>query len=167
MQRVPSLVTTEAERDSASLGGIVVGFGLDAQQTGGVCSTLELLVEPHQLATPHLHTREDEFLYVIDGSVGVRVGDDEFELPAGATIFKPRGIAHTYWNASDERAKLLMGVVPGGWEGFFRELGQLRIDEGEAAAGKTPALGERYGASFRMDWVADLESRHDVRLRGR
>lgn len=56
---------------------------------------------------PHNHTREDECSLVLDGTVGVRVGDSVLEAGRGAYLVKPRGTPHAMWNAGREPAKVL------------------------------------------------------------
>ena len=73
-------------------------------------------------ATPlHGHEREDEAFYVLQGGLSVRMGDEEFEAPAGSFTFQPRGIPHTF-SSSSASARVLLLVVPSGLEGYLRSL---------------------------------------------
>ena len=69
----------------------------------------------------HVHEREDEAFYVLEGGLSVRMGDEEFEAPAGSFAFLPRGIPHTF-RSSNDGARVLLLVVPSGLEGYFRAL---------------------------------------------
>jgi quercetin dioxygenase-like cupin family protein len=69
-------------------------------------SICETTAEPGRLIPPHLHDTEDEFSYVIEGRIGVLIGDDEYLAEAGSWVVKPRGIPHTYWNPGPRRARL-------------------------------------------------------------
>jgi mannose-6-phosphate isomerase-like protein (cupin superfamily) len=53
---------------------------------------------------PHVHTDLDELMYVHEGIVNVMVGDEVYEVKAGGWHFRPHGIIHTFWNASDKPA---------------------------------------------------------------
>ena len=53
---------------------------------------------PRYIAPLHLHHRDDEAWYVLEGTLRVRVGEQVVEAHAGAAVFVPRGTAHTYWN---------------------------------------------------------------------
>src|SRR5262245_44738289 len=53
---------------------------------------------PRLIAPLHVHFRDDEAWYVLEGTLRVRVGEDEVEAHAGSAVFVPRGTAHTYWN---------------------------------------------------------------------
>jgi mannose-6-phosphate isomerase-like protein (cupin superfamily) len=63
---------------------------------------------PRLIAPRHLHRRDDEAWYVLEGVLRVQVGADELEARAGAAVFVPRGTPHTYWNPSRERTRYLL-----------------------------------------------------------
>ena len=149
---------------SLQLGGVGVVFKLDAADTGGAFSVFEHPIAPGILVFPHVHTREDEYSYVVEGTVGARVGDEVFEASAGSCLVKPRGIPHTLWNSTSSTARVLAIVSPGGFERYFEELAAI------FAAGVPPdmhavaALVEGYGLKPQLDWVPQLEQAHGVTL---
>src|SRR6266481_9320131 len=53
---------------------------------------------PRLIAPLHVHHRDDEAWYVLEGALVVQVGNDQVEARAGAAVFVPRGTLHTYWN---------------------------------------------------------------------
>ena len=53
------------------------------------------------------------------------VGDKKFVAKKGATIFAPRGIAHTYRYLGQTPGRLMCVITPSGFEGFFEEIGAL------------------------------------------
>ncbi|RRR99379.1 cupin domain-containing protein [Glycomyces terrestris] len=55
---------------------------------------------------------EDEAWYVLEGVLGVRIGDEEVEVPAGGAAIVPGGTAHTYWNPRPEPARYLLVMGP-------------------------------------------------------
>src|SRR5882724_8462933 len=63
---------------------------------------------PRLIAPPHLHHRDDEAWYVLEGTLHVRVGDDTVEVPAGSSVFVRRGTPHTYWNPDPGRVRYLL-----------------------------------------------------------
>lgn len=78
------------------------------------------------LATPHhLHEREEEGFYVVDGEVTLNIGEDSIKAAPGTFAFVPRGVPHGFRFDSAE-AKLLLLLTPGaaGHEGLFREIGE-------------------------------------------
>jgi quercetin dioxygenase-like cupin family protein len=95
----------------------------EGEDTGGQLTVYEILFPPDSGPPLHVHEREDEAFYVIEGSLSVRMGDEVFEAPAGSFMFQPRGIPHTF-RSSSEGARALLFVVPSGFEGFFHALGR-------------------------------------------
>jgi len=96
-------------------------------------------LEPGAFAPPHTHSREDEFSYVLEGTVGVKLGDEEFLVTKGSYIVKPRGIPHSFWNPGPEPARLLEIIAPAGFEHHFIQLAALVNKNGppdEEAIGK-------------------------------
>ena len=71
----------------------------------------------------HLHHDQDEWIYVIDGELGVVIGDDRLRLTAGASVFIPRKTAHLWTCMDGRRAKIINMYQPAGkMEQFFREV---------------------------------------------
>lgn len=60
------------------------------------------------VAPPHVHHRDDEAWYVLEGELCVRRGDEVIEAGAGSAVFVARGTPHTYWNPSPQRARYLL-----------------------------------------------------------
>ena len=86
----------------------------------------------------HVHDREDECFYVLEGELSVRCGGDAFAAAAGGFVFLPRGRPHRFW-AVDRPARLLLIAVPGGIEDYFREINTASTD------GERRRIGEHYG----------------------
>jgi uncharacterized cupin superfamily protein len=87
----------------------------------------------------HTHANEDEYTYVLEGRVGLQLGDEVIEAGPGDLVFKPRGVAHAFWNAGDEPARMLEIISPAGFENYFRELAPLLAapERDEAAMGES------------------------------
>ena len=64
--------------------------------------------EPGPVAPLHVHHEDDEAWYVVEGELGVRVGDEDVFVPAGGAVLVPRGTPHTYWNARPEPARYVL-----------------------------------------------------------
>ena len=81
--------------------GLGVRFMIDAE-TGGGFSLVEHPIDPRTLAAPmHRHANEDEYSCVVEGRVGVQLGDEVLEAGPGDLVFKPRGQWHAFWNPGD------------------------------------------------------------------
>jgi mannose-6-phosphate isomerase-like protein (cupin superfamily) len=102
------------------------------ESTGGGLLLFENLTAPGGGPPPHIHTREDEFFLVLDGTFEVRIGDDLHTLGRGGHAYVPRGTVHNFRNTGEIPSRMLVGFTPGGIEGFFRESGRPAIDDGPA-----------------------------------
>ena len=124
-------------------------------------SLVEHPIAPHTLAGPsHVHEREDEYSYVLEGEVGFEVGDDVFSAGPGQLVAKPRSIWHAFWNAGDEPVRFLETIAPAGFEEYFFELAGPFNSGDEAGMG---AVLGRYALDLRMETVPELVEQHGLR----
>src|SRR5205809_2269916 len=146
------------------LGSIGVRFMIDGSEAGEHFSLVEHPMSPRALAAPlHLHTREDEYSFVLQGRMGALLGDEVVEAGPGDLVFKPRNQWHTFWNAGDEPCRILEIISPAGFERFFREL----VDMGGVAQADAEAfaqLRERYGLEMQPETVPELLERFGLRM---
>jgi mannose-6-phosphate isomerase-like protein (cupin superfamily) len=146
------------------LGSSGVRFMIDGSEAGERFSLVEHPMSPRALAAPlHLHTREDEYSFVLEGRMGALLGDDVVEAGPGDLVFKPRNQWHTFWNAGDEPCRILEIISPAGFERFFEELsdlgGALKADPEKLAE-----LNVRYGLEMQPESVPDLLERFGLRI---
>src|ERR671915_372698 len=155
----PVRIVGPTDASEGFLGSIGVRFMIDGSEAGDRVSLVEHAMSPRALAAPlHLHTREDEYSFVLEGRMGALLGDEVVEAGPGDLVFKPRNQWHTFWNAGDEPCRILEIISPAGFERFFRELvdmGGVAQADGEALA----QLAERYGLEMRPETVPDLLER--------
>lgn len=100
------------------------------EETGDRFALIETVEEPGTEPPRHLHHREDETLYVIEGSLSVWVAGRWVEAPVGTAVFLPRGLEHAFV-AATERARVLSFFTPAGFEEFYREtaaVGSLDVE---------------------------------------
>lgn len=142
--------------------GIGVQFKIDGADTGGALSIVEHPFEVGALVPPHVHTREDEISFVLEGEIGFRSLDEEAVLGPGEYIIKPRGEVHAMWNAGKRPARMIEVISPAGFEDFFRAIVDL-TDAGEPSQDEVAALADAYGLPFaEPEWLADVISRYDL-----
>src|SRR3954452_7255934 len=160
----PARVLGPTDGKLGFLGSIGVRFMIDGADADQRFSLVEHPMSPRALAAPlHLHHREDEYTYVIEGRVGALLGDEVVIGEPGDLIFKPREQWHTFWNAGDEPARILEIISPAGFEHFFEELS----DMGGAIKADPEALGalnERYGLEMQPETVPGLLERFALRI---
>lgn len=93
-----------------------------AASTGGALGLIEQLASRGAGSPLHIHTREDEWFYVIEGELTFWVGGEVIVAPAGSFVFGPRDIPHTFVVSSNQ-ARFLLGTNPGGFENFMTTVG--------------------------------------------
>lgn len=101
-----------------------------AAVTGGAFGLVESLIAPGFSPPLHVHHREDESFYVLEGELTMRCGDREFEATAGAFVFLPRGVPHSFVVEGATPARMLTLMTPGGGEAFFWAAGRTAEREG-------------------------------------
>jgi mannose-6-phosphate isomerase-like protein (cupin superfamily) len=94
--------------------GMLVTFRAVSEETGGDDSLYELAVPPQLGALPHIHHRETEAFYVLDGEVEFLNSEHTVRAGVGKFVFIPRGVVHGFTNVGQEPARFLGIVTPGG-----------------------------------------------------
>jgi quercetin dioxygenase-like cupin family protein len=92
-----------------------------AAGTGRALGVVETLIPAGHSTPLHVHRHEDEAFYILTGTVDFVCGDERFRAHAGAFVFLPRGLPHTFVGISDEPSKVLVMFLPGGLEDAFAE----------------------------------------------
>src|SRR5262249_57765711 len=93
---------------------------------------------PESASTPargpplHVHTREDETVYILEGEFRWKLGEERSVSGPGSFVFIPRGLPHTWQCLGDEPGKMLITFAPAGMEGFFESLSSLTEFDPEA-----------------------------------
>ena len=131
--------------------GVLATIKASGEATGGRFAVIEHLA-PEGAGSPlHVHTREDEWFYGIEGELAFWVGEQRISAPAGSFVYGPRGIPHTFAVTSPE-ARFLLVAEPAGFENFMRALAEpARTRSLPPAAGQPPdparmtAIAAEYG----------------------
>lgn len=163
--RIEELIVAPEEGEAVWLKGIGARYLITGQQTGGRLAVVEHPIKPRALAAPmHTHSREDEISFVIAGRVGVQIGDHVLVAEPGTVVFKPRGIPHAFWNASQEQARVLEMITPAGFENYFRDLAALYADSttGMPDPQRAAALYARYGLELDVASIPQLIQAHHL-----
>lgn len=136
------------------LGGLTT-IKASGGQTSGRVAVTENLARRGYGSPLHVHRREDEWFYVIDGELTVWVDGDTIVAPAGSFVYGPRDVPHTFIVSSDE-ARFLLVAEAAGFEEFIRTLAapadRLEIP---APSGEAPDLDRlvAVAASFGIEII--------------
>jgi quercetin dioxygenase-like cupin family protein len=126
----------QAEFIRSPVGGDL-SFIVRAEQSNGALLVLQTTAPPGEGPPLHIHTREEETIYVVSGDFRWQVGDEASAAPPGSFAFIPRGVAHTWQNIGDQHGTILVTFMPAGMQGFFERLSRMNefdLDEFRAAA---------------------------------
>ncbi len=121
-----------------------VTLKLTGEDSGGACAVVEISTPPQVGPPLHVHAREDEAFYVLEGMYEIRVGGRVVPAPPGTFAFLPRNIPHRYTNVGYRTGKLLVTITPAGFEGFFEELSALAPDA-PADRGRLESIARKFG----------------------
>ena len=153
-----------SEGEQVRLLALGVRFLIDGATTGGRFSLVEHPLPPRALGAPmHTHRNEDEYSFVLEGRMGLQLGEEVLEAGPGDLVFKPRSIPHTFWNAGDEPLRILELISPAGFENYFRELAPALAEHGPGSPA-VAAVRERYDLDLDPQSVPILAERHGLRL---
>lgn len=153
-------VVRAGEGDVTGEPGFLDRYLLESKASSGHVALVEHVLGPKMLAAPmHRHSREDEYTFVLTGTLGVIEEGIEITATPGDLVAKPRGRWHTFWNAGDCELRVLEIIVPGGIEAMFRRLAE---PGGEYSPSTLPALAAEYGAEVDFEATTTVVERHGL-----
>ena len=145
------------EGERVDLGGLGIVWKIEGAEAGGRFSVVHHPLAPRALAAPlHRHTREDEYSYVLTGTLGALLGDDVLTAEPGTWVFKPRNQWHTFWNAGDTPCEIIEIISPAGFENFFHELAEVYAGDSGPDLERFVDLCSRYGLEMNPESVPGL-----------
>jgi quercetin dioxygenase-like cupin family protein len=97
---------------------------LSGEQTNGVFAMLAIDKSPGASTPRHSHEREEETLYVFEGTITAIADDREYEVSAGRALYLPRRGIHQLINRTQHPARYLLVCAPAGFENFVAEAGE-------------------------------------------
>jgi quercetin dioxygenase-like cupin family protein len=100
--------------------GWLLTFLATGEDTGGQFALMEQVARRGNVPPRHIHHREDETFYVVEGEMTFSVGDETIKATPGTMVFAPRDIPHSF-TIDSEQVRMLVMVAPAGAEGFFKE----------------------------------------------
>ena len=118
-QALAPLAVRKDEGEARWWFGALAEIKATAADTGGLMSIVEVTEHPGAEAPPHVHHRDDECFWILEGDVTFEVGDTRIEASAGDYVYGPREIPHRF-TVGDRGCRMLFVLVPGGIEDVIR-----------------------------------------------
>jgi mannose-6-phosphate isomerase-like protein (cupin superfamily) len=138
--------------------GDLYTFLVTGAESGGSYFAMEALVPPGGGPPPHIHRKEDETYYIVEGECNIRLDDQMVAARAGDFVNVPRGRVHCFRNEGTTPMRMILTFTPSGIEKFFEEtlepavdLTQPPPDNIEAVAARFVEAAPRYGIEFLID----------------
>jgi mannose-6-phosphate isomerase-like protein (cupin superfamily) len=129
-----------------------VTWKIGGRETDQRFSIVHHPLAPHALAAPlHRHHHEDEYSYVLAGTLGALLGNEVITAPAGTWVRKPRLQWHTFWNAGETPCEIIEIISPAGFENYFREVAATWGDVAQFTA-----INQKYALEMQFDSVPEL-----------
>ena len=138
----PGLIHSGEGRRFAIPGGICT-IKATGEDTGGTYAMIEMLIPPQGGPPPHIHSREIESFYILEGSLSFWLSDRKLSGSAGSLVIAPPGLTHTFKNEEDATARVLLLITPAGLEEFFQEVGVPTKEQSALLEHFTPENLER------------------------
>jgi quercetin dioxygenase-like cupin family protein len=137
--------------------GDVYRFLAVGDETNGKDALWEAIVPPGGGPPPHVHSREEEGFYILEGEITLTINGERVVATAGTFANMPVGTPHSFKNESGQPAKMLISVAPAGLEQMFFEVG-VPLPEGattalpptQAEIEKLLTVAPKYGIEIRL-----------------
>ena len=126
------------------------------EESAGSVTIYEFLLPPESPGSPpHTHTLEDEYFFVVSGTLDVLSGGEVLRLNPGDFAALNRGHTHMFWNGSDAPTELVMATTGGSFEAFMESaaprLAEAQPDSAEAAGAVIGQLAAEHGITISME----------------
>jgi|SRR5579864_4104173 len=128
-----AVVKQPGEGRTVAVVGDIYRFLATGEDTNGKYALWEAIVPPGGGPPPHVHSREEEGFYILEGEITITIGDKHLVARAGIFANMPVGTPHSFKNESSKPAKMLISVAPAGLEKMFFEFG-VPLSEGSTTA---------------------------------
>ncbi|HXJ55756.1 MAG TPA: cupin domain-containing protein [Verrucomicrobiae bacterium] len=133
---------------SPSQGGTTVR--ITSRQTEGAYCVCEMTTMPGDGVSRHVHDRDEEFYYILEGVYEMQAGEERFMADAGSLVVIPRDVPHQFRNAGQVPARALMIFRPGGFDELGAEMREAAA-AGTLDAQQRQAIFTKWGVHFDED----------------
>ena len=118
------MLTDSGDGPSFTMLGTTMRLIATAAGTEGRLTVFEQVTPAGWGPPRHIHSREDETVYILDGTYEISLGDERRSVSAGARAVLPRGVPHGFRNVGSAPGRLLGVIIPGGLEEYFMAVGK-------------------------------------------
>jgi quercetin dioxygenase-like cupin family protein len=151
------IIRSPQQGRTVSLVGDVYRFLATGEDTNCKYTLIEVLVGPGGGPPPHVHSREEEGFYILEGEITFTINGERVVATAGMFANMPVGTPHSFKNESNKPARMLVSVAPAGLEKMFMDIG-VPLAEGATTAlpptredvEKLLATAPKYGIEIRL-----------------
>jgi quercetin dioxygenase-like cupin family protein len=137
------IVVPPGSGDQLNIGDTKIFHKIKSSATNNVFSVMEYVTAPGKGVALHVHEREDELVYLLEGEIEVTLGDQKMKAVPGVWALLPRGIPHGYTNIGNKPSRLLDTMLPGQFDNYLVELAALYA-AGEPSQEQNDALSRKY-----------------------
>ena len=151
------VIRNPAQGRTVAVVGDVYRFLATGDDTNGKYALFEALVGPGGGPPPHVHSREEEGFYVLEGEITFTINGERVVATTGTFANMPVGTPHSFKNESGRPARMLISVAPAGLEKMFFEFGVPQPEGSTTALPPTKeeiekllAIAPRYGIEIKL-----------------
>jgi quercetin dioxygenase-like cupin family protein len=142
-------------KESVWYSGHLLTFLATGKDTQGRFALIEVVGRKGDVPPPHIHHREDETFYILEGEITVSVGGQTIKGTPGTMIFLPRDVVHSF-EIESEQGRMLVLLTPAGLEEYFKECSVPApamtlpppVEVPYSDIQKLLAVGTKYGLEF-------------------
>ncbi|MGL5098083.1 MAG: cupin domain-containing protein [Planctomycetia bacterium] len=121
---VPIVTPPGGGRAVGVLGGRTI-FRVLSEQTGGAYAIIEQEIPVGHGPPLHVHRRETEVFYILEGDFELTVGDQKLAAPVGTSAACPRDVPHTFRNVGATPGRIMVTIIPGRFGDYFLDVDQV------------------------------------------
>ena len=137
--------------------GELLTYKVPSHRTGGAYAHFEVATQPGAALPPHIHHREDESFYILEGEFEFLVGKETLRVGAGSLLYVPKGTLHAHRGVGEGVGRMLVTQTPGGlYERFFEEVG--------VEAKSNVVMGSVEEDSPEAAWITTIAARYGIEI---
>lgn len=120
----PATIRKPVEGRRVAIVGDIYRFLATGAETDGKYAAFDAVVAPGGGPPPHIHSREEEMFFVLEGEITFQLDGESIVAGPGTFLNMPIGSLRCFKNKTDEKARMLITVAPAGLDDYFSEVGQ-------------------------------------------